>query len=125
MESIQCLENSQKDLKRWKSSMKRYVMNHTELIKMSGLVFMHTVLEIVLWFYIVIVQFFYFIAANSLKKKNFIFPFRISHTIVLDDPFDDPKGLVIQEKSPEPTQEQLDVRSSFFFVILVACDRHN
>jgi len=29
---------------------------------------------------------------------------RIRHTIVLDDPFDDPAGLMIPEKSPEPTK---------------------
>lgn len=34
---------------------------------------------------------------------------RVSHTIVLDDPFDDPEGLAIPDRSPEPTQEQLDV----------------
>ena len=27
---------------------------------------------------------------------------RILHTIILDDPFDDPKGLVVPDKSPEP-----------------------
>ncbi|XP_041462918.1 peptidyl-prolyl cis-trans isomerase-like 4 isoform X2 [Lytechinus variegatus] len=32
---------------------------------------------------------------------------RISHTIVLDDPFDDPEGLDIPDRSPEPTKEQL------------------
>jgi len=33
---------------------------------------------------------------------------RITHTIVLEDPFDDPKGLPIPERSPEPTKEQLE-----------------
>lgn len=39
---------------------------------------------------------------------------RIRHTIVLDDPFDDPEGLArfIPEKSPEPTAEQLRVSAS-------------
>jgi peptidyl-prolyl cis-trans isomerase-like 4 len=32
---------------------------------------------------------------------------RINHTIVLDDPFDDPKGLEIPSRSPSPTAEQL------------------
>jgi len=32
---------------------------------------------------------------------------RINHTIILDDPFDDPGGLPIPDKSPEPTREQL------------------
>lgn len=33
---------------------------------------------------------------------------RINHTVILDDPYDDPSGLVIPDKSPEPTKEQLD-----------------
>lgn len=33
---------------------------------------------------------------------------RIYHTIVLDDPYDDPDGLEVPDKSPEPTKEQLD-----------------
>ncbi|KAF7253684.1 Peptidyl-prolyl cis-trans isomerase-like 4 [Varanus komodoensis] len=33
---------------------------------------------------------------------------RINHTVILDDPFDDPPGLVIPDHSPEPTKEQLD-----------------
>ncbi|KAK3097466.1 hypothetical protein FSP39_009887 [Pinctada imbricata] len=32
---------------------------------------------------------------------------RIYHTIVLDDPYDDPDGLEVPERSPEPTKEQL------------------
>lgn len=32
---------------------------------------------------------------------------RIKHTIILDDPFDDPKGLVIPDRSPLPTDEML------------------
>ncbi|XP_062511922.1 peptidyl-prolyl cis-trans isomerase-like 4 [Corticium candelabrum] len=32
---------------------------------------------------------------------------RINHTIVLDDPFDDPKGLEMPSRSPSPTAEQL------------------
>ena len=35
---------------------------------------------------------------------------RIRHTIVLDDPFDDPPGLVVPASSPIPTEEQLNVR---------------
>lgn len=34
---------------------------------------------------------------------------RINHTVILDDPFDDPPGLPIPDRSPEPTKEQLDV----------------
>lgn len=37
---------------------------------------------------------------------------RIYHTIVLDDPYDDPDGLEVPDKSPEPTKEQLDVSPS-------------
>ena len=35
---------------------------------------------------------------------------RIYHTVILDDPFDDPAGLAefIPDRSPEPTREQLD-----------------
>ncbi|KAM5164655.1 peptidyl-prolyl cis-trans isomerase-like 4 [Mantella aurantiaca] len=33
---------------------------------------------------------------------------RINHTVILDDPLDDPQGLVIPDRSPEPTKEQLD-----------------
>jgi len=32
---------------------------------------------------------------------------RIKHTIILDDPFDDPEGLIVPDKSPEPTAEML------------------
>ncbi|XP_032877727.1 peptidyl-prolyl cis-trans isomerase-like 4 isoform X2 [Amblyraja radiata] len=33
---------------------------------------------------------------------------RITHTVILEDPFDDPKDLQIPDRSPEPTKEQLD-----------------
>ncbi|KAK3735819.1 hypothetical protein QZH41_019920 [Actinostola sp. cb2023] len=33
---------------------------------------------------------------------------RISHTVVLDDPCDDPSGLEIPDRSPEPTKQQLE-----------------
>ncbi|TRY59167.1 hypothetical protein DNTS_032416 [Danionella cerebrum] len=33
---------------------------------------------------------------------------RINHTVILDDPFDDPAGLTVPDRSPEPTKEQLD-----------------
>ena len=36
---------------------------------------------------------------------------RISHTVVLEDPYDDPENLVIPEGSPEPTKEFLMVFS--------------
>lgn len=34
---------------------------------------------------------------------------RINHTVILEDPFDDPPDLPVPERSPEPTKEQLDV----------------
>nr|XP_048700229.1 peptidyl-prolyl cis-trans isomerase-like 4 isoform X2 [Caretta caretta] len=34
--------------------------------------------------------------------------FWINHTVILDDPFDDPSGLIIPDCSPEPSKEQLD-----------------
>lgn len=37
------------------------------------------------------------------------FLIRINHTVILDDPFDDPPALAIPDRSPEPTKEQLDV----------------
>uniref|UniRef100_A0A3Q2YQ78 Peptidyl-prolyl cis-trans isomerase n=1 Tax=Hippocampus comes TaxID=109280 RepID=A0A3Q2YQ78_HIPCM len=33
---------------------------------------------------------------------------RINHTVILDDPFDDPLDLPVPDRSPEPTKEQLD-----------------
>ncbi|XP_074650643.1 peptidyl-prolyl cis-trans isomerase-like 4 [Tubulanus polymorphus] len=33
---------------------------------------------------------------------------RIYHTVILDDPYDDPAGIVIPDRSPEPTKDQLD-----------------
>ncbi|CAO3578267.1 unnamed protein product [Absidia cylindrospora] len=33
---------------------------------------------------------------------------RIRHTVVLDDPFDDPEGLQVPDASPVPTKEQLE-----------------
>lgn len=32
--------------------------------------------------------------------------------MILDDPFDDPPDLLIPDRSPEPTKEQLDVSST-------------
>lgn len=37
---------------------------------------------------------------------------RITHTVILDDPYDDPAGLNIPPNSPEPTKEMLDVSFS-------------
>lgn len=33
---------------------------------------------------------------------------RIRHTVILDDPFDDPEGLQVPDQSPVPTKEQLE-----------------
>ncbi|XP_077367158.1 peptidyl-prolyl cis-trans isomerase-like 4 [Festucalex cinctus] len=33
---------------------------------------------------------------------------RINHTVILDDPFDDPPDLPVPDRSPDPTKEQLD-----------------
>uniref|UniRef100_W5L412 Peptidyl-prolyl cis-trans isomerase n=1 Tax=Astyanax mexicanus TaxID=7994 RepID=W5L412_ASTMX len=47
---------------------------------------------------------------EAFVDKDFI-PFqdiRINHTVILDDPFDDPPGLPVPDRSPEPTKEQLD-----------------
>ena len=43
---------------------------------------------------------------------------RINHTVILDDPFDDPKGLEIPDRSPEPTKEQLEVRLGYNHYLL-------
>lgn len=40
---------------------------------------------------------------------------RISHTVILEDPFDDPVGLVVPDASPEPTQEFLMVCNRIIF----------
>lgn len=34
---------------------------------------------------------------------------RIKHTVILDDPFEDPKGLEVPDKSPEPVRDKYDV----------------
>ncbi|XP_060738713.1 peptidyl-prolyl cis-trans isomerase-like 4 [Tachysurus vachellii] len=47
---------------------------------------------------------------ESFVDKDFI-PYqdiRINHTVILDDPFDDPPGLPVPDRSPEPTKRQLD-----------------
>uniref|UniRef100_A0A3Q3F6Z7 Peptidyl-prolyl cis-trans isomerase n=2 Tax=Labrus bergylta TaxID=56723 RepID=A0A3Q3F6Z7_9LABR len=47
---------------------------------------------------------------ETFVDKDFI-PFqdiRINHTVVLEDPFDDPPDLPVPDRSPEPTKEQLD-----------------
>ena len=38
--------------------------------------------------------------------------YRIYHTVLLDDPYDDEDGLQIPDASPGPTQEMLDVSFS-------------
>uniref|UniRef100_A0A8C5B129 Peptidyl-prolyl cis-trans isomerase n=1 Tax=Gadus morhua TaxID=8049 RepID=A0A8C5B129_GADMO len=47
---------------------------------------------------------------ETFVDKDFL-PFqdiRINHTVVLEDPFDDPPNLPVPDSSPEPTKEQLD-----------------
>ncbi|KAM9797934.1 peptidyl-prolyl cis-trans isomerase-like 4 [Neosynchiropus ocellatus] len=47
---------------------------------------------------------------ETFVDKDFV-PFqdiRINHTVILDDPFDDPPDLPVPDRSPEPTREQLD-----------------
>uniref|UniRef100_A0AAY4DGR8 Peptidyl-prolyl cis-trans isomerase n=1 Tax=Denticeps clupeoides TaxID=299321 RepID=A0AAY4DGR8_9TELE len=47
---------------------------------------------------------------ETFVDKDFI-PFqdiRINHTVILDDPFDDPADLPVPDRSPEPTKAQLD-----------------
>ncbi|NXQ63158.1 PPIL4 protein, partial [Anthoscopus minutus] len=47
---------------------------------------------------------------ETFVDKDFI-PYqdiRINHTVILDDPFDDPPGLCVPDCSPKPTKEQLD-----------------
>jgi peptidyl-prolyl cis-trans isomerase-like 4 len=36
---------------------------------------------------------------------------RISHTVILEDPFEDPVGLSIPSRSPSPTPERMQVRT--------------
>jgi len=38
---------------------------------------------------------------------------RITHTVILDDPFDDPSGFVAPDRSPSPSQAMLDVKFLF------------
>jgi hypothetical protein len=41
--------------------------------------------------------------------------------VILDDPFDDPQGLEVPDKSPGPTKEMLEVwsnKSPFLFIYL-------
>ncbi|NXO25754.1 PPIL4 protein, partial [Cisticola juncidis] len=47
---------------------------------------------------------------ETFVDKDFI-PYqdiRINHTVILEDPFDDPPGLCVPDRSPEPRKEQLD-----------------
>ncbi|KAK5904079.1 hypothetical protein CgunFtcFv8_007801 [Champsocephalus gunnari] len=47
---------------------------------------------------------------EAFVDKDFV-PFqdiRINHTVILEDPFDDPPDLPVPDGSPEPTREQLD-----------------
>uniref|UniRef100_A0AAQ4RLI4 Peptidyl-prolyl cis-trans isomerase n=1 Tax=Gasterosteus aculeatus aculeatus TaxID=481459 RepID=A0AAQ4RLI4_GASAC len=47
---------------------------------------------------------------ETFVDKDFV-PFqdiRINHTVILEDPLDDPPDLPVPDRSPEPTKEQLD-----------------
>ncbi|CAM9304859.1 unnamed protein product [Lampetra planeri] len=47
---------------------------------------------------------------ETFVDKDFV-PFqdiRLNHTVILEDPFDDPPDLPVPDRSPEPTKEQLD-----------------
>ncbi|RXM30602.1 Peptidyl-prolyl cis-trans isomerase-like 4 [Acipenser ruthenus] len=50
----------------------------------------------------------FWVLATISKKASGSGKLRINHTVILDDPFDDPHGLPIPDRSPEPTKEQLD-----------------
>ena len=39
--------------------------------------------------------------------------------MILDDPYDDPPGLQVPDRSPEPTKEQLDVSLIDFKTLIV------
>jgi peptidyl-prolyl cis-trans isomerase-like 4 len=41
------------------------------------------------------------------KEKRPLRDIRIQHLVVLDDPFDDPEGLVVPSRTPSPTPQQL------------------
>uniref|UniRef100_A0A8C9FHU2 Peptidyl-prolyl cis-trans isomerase n=1 Tax=Pavo cristatus TaxID=9049 RepID=A0A8C9FHU2_PAVCR len=47
-------------------------------------------------------------SVNLQSRDGSAQPKLINHTVILDDPFDDPPGLSIPDRSPEPTKEQLD-----------------
>lgn len=36
--------------------------------------------------------------------------FRITHTVILEDPYSDPEGLIVPDQSPEPPLEVLQVK---------------
>lgn len=48
------------------------------------------------------------------EHEDLQFFFRINHTVILEDPFDDPPDLPVPDRSPEPTKEQLDVSPWMF-----------
>jgi Cyclophilin type peptidyl-prolyl cis-trans isomerase/CLD len=47
----------------------------------------------------------------ELLDLSIIFKKRICHTVILDNPFDDVRGLNYPCKSPEPTDKRLEVRN--------------
>nr|XP_009292808.1 peptidyl-prolyl cis-trans isomerase-like 4 isoform X2 [Danio rerio] len=46
--------------------------------------------------------------ANTREGEGTVLEEMINHTVILDDPFDDPAGLPVPDRSPEPTKQQLD-----------------
>lgn len=39
----------------------------------------------------------------------FLYFYRITHTVILEDPYSDPDGLIVPNRSPEPPLEVLQV----------------
>ena len=45
---------------------------------------------------------------------------RITHTVVLDDPFDDPSGLEVPDRSPVPPKEAMGSRCVVHLLVLLS-----
>ena len=45
---------------------------------------------------------------------------RITHTVVLDDPFDDPSGLEVPDRSPVPPKEAMGSRYVVHLLVLLS-----
>ena len=57
----------------------------------------------------------------SFFSHLFCFHFRILHTVIIDDPYDDPDGLDLPPKSPEPDIKDYEV--SYYISCLVLPNR--